>query len=64
MSDGGDELAMPVAIAVPSQQQDQSLNLNPMMQMDSFFQQADGMDDNRDDFPPFPSEPQTPTAER
>ena len=55
---------MPVAIGVPSQQQDQSLNLNPMIQMNSFFQQVDGMDDNRDDFPPFPSEPQTPTAER
>lgn len=64
MSDGGDELAMPVVVAVPSQQQDQSLSLNPMNQIASFFQQADEMDYDEDDIPHFPSEPQTPTLER
>lgn len=67
MSDAGDEpTAMPIIIAnATSQQHDKSLNLNSMIQMASFFeQQADGMDYSRDDVPPCPSKPQTPTAER
>lgn len=64
ISDAGDELtAMPVAAT--SQQHDKSSNINSMIQMASFFeQQADRISYNRDDGPPCPSEPQTPTADR
>lgn len=68
MSDGDSELpAMPEAITSQQKQQkhDKSLNLNSMIQMASFFeQQTDGMDYNRDDGPPYPSEPQTPTVDQ
>ena len=63
MSDpGGELIAMPVST---SKQNDESLNLNSMIQMASFIQQqAERMDYNRDDVPPSKSEPQTPTVER
>ena len=65
MSDTVGELtAMPVATTSISQH-DKPSNLNSMIQMASFFQQhADGLDYNRDDVPPYSSEPQTPTADR